>query len=343
MPNPLIRIRRIPRGLPRRRRAASWRRLDCIAAAALAATLLGVAPAHTQEFPSRPIRFIVPTTAGTTTDFLARLLGQEMTKTLGQPVVVEDKPGANQIIGMELVAKQAPADGHTVVVVGTDSMVLLPLTTKGLRFDPMKDLVPINGIAEARYVLAGPSARPWKTFQELVAHAKANPGKLNYGSSVHQVRLPVLILMQELGLDVVHVPYSGGGPYLQALAGGILDFGIAGEAVGQSLVPRVQFFAVTGTKRMTNHPSVPTFSELGFPQIRGPAYALFARAGTAPGALDKLGAAAAAALDQPEVRAALAKMLLEVNNDRADTVQKKLADQAKSAAELAKKIKLAPE
>jgi tripartite-type tricarboxylate transporter receptor subunit TctC len=303
----------------------------------------GTGGAVAQDFPSKPIRFIVPSSAGTTSDLLARVLGAEMSKILGQPIVVEDKPGANQIIALEHIAKQSPADGYTVGIVGVDGVALLPLTNKDLRFDPLKDLFFVAGVAETRYVLAGPAARPWKTFQELIAYAKANPGKLNYGSSVHQVRLPVLVLIRELGLNMVHIPYSGGGPYLQAVASGTVDLGITGEAAGLALGNKVQFFAITGRERSPRHPDVPTFAELNFPQINGPSYALSVRAGTPKPIIDKLSAAASTALERPEVKAALANHSMDITNDKPDAAARKLSELARFYADLAAKVSLTSE
>jgi len=295
-----------------------------------------------QGFPTKPIRMIVPTSAGATADFLARVLAPEMSRILGQPIVVENKPGANQIIGLEYIAKGAPADGYTMGVVGIDGVNLLPLTTKGLRFDPMNDLVPIAGLAEGRYVLASPADRPWKSFDELMDYAKSHPGKLNYGSSVHQVRFPVLLVTQKLGLDVVHIPFSSGAAYLSAIVGGILDFGVVGDNSAATMGTRARILAVTGQKRLAVHPEVPTFAELGFPQAKGPAYGLSVRTGTPKSISDKLSAAAAIALGKAEVRAALSNLLLDPTDDKPEVVARKQLDQAKLYGDFARGIDLQP-
>ena len=298
--------------------------------------------AMAQDYPNRPIRFVVPSTAGATSDLLARVIATEMSKILGQPIVVDDKPGANQVIALENVVR-SPADGYTVGVVGVDGVVLLPLTTKALRFDPMNDLVPVAGLAEGRYALAGPADRSWKNFNELVAFAKANPGKLNYGSSVHQVRFPILLLIQKLGIDVVHIPYSGGAPYLQAIVSGTIDFGIISEGRVSAMGTRARLFAVTGQRRIASHPDVPTFGELNFPQVKGPSYSLSVRAGTPVAVIDKLSAAAAVALERPEVKTALANLMLESSYEKPEVAARTLAEQARFYAEFAKSIKIQPE
>ena len=310
----------------------------------IAGVLLVVAGhALAQDYPSRPIRFVVPTTPGSTGDLVARVLGSEMSKVIGQPIIVENKPGANQIIGLEHVARQSPADGYTVGIVGVDGMALLPLTTRDMRFDPMKDLVMVAGIAEARYVLAGPPARPWKNFAELVAHAKANPGKLNYGSSVHQVRFPVMLIMQALGLDMLHVPYSGGRPYEQALLAGTLDLGILTEGSASRSGNEFLLFATTGQQRIAVRPNVPTFAELGFPRVKGPSYGVSVRAGTPRPIIEKLANTVTATLERPETKGAMEKLFLRVVIEKSDAAAKNLADTFGFYSEFAKKVDLKPE
>ncbi len=303
------------------------------------ALVLGVQSAAAQDYPNKPIRFIAPTSAGTTSDIVARVLAAEMGKILGQSTIVEDKPGAAQIIGLEYIAKQ-PADGYTIGLVGVDGVALLPLISKNLRFDPLVDLVPVAGVGEVRYALAGSTTRPWKTFQDMVAFARANPGKLNYGSSAPQVRFPMLVLMQDLNLDMVHVPFAGGGPYLTAIAANTIDLGVVGEGVGNSLMPRVRFYAITGKTRSAANPDVPTFTELGFPRVYGPAYSLTVRAGTPQAIMDKLTAAAEKALAMPETRAAVAKLQLDINYEKPEAAAKTLADRAKFYGEFGKKVNL---
>lgn len=156
--------------------------MTCISRAFLmlvtAACVFGADSTMAQDYPSRPIRFIVPNTPGSSTDFPARIISPAMSKLLGQPIIVENKPGAAQLLGYEYVAKQVPADGYTIAVVTVPALVTLPLTVKNLRFDPLKDLRPIIGLVEQRFLLASSSQESWNTFREMVGYAKANPGKL---------------------------------------------------------------------------------------------------------------------------------------------------------------------
>ncbi|MBM3347273.1 MAG: hypothetical protein FJY55_12355, partial [Betaproteobacteria bacterium] len=185
------------------------------------------------------------------------------------------------------------------------------------------------GIAEGRYVLRSPAGAPWKTFAQLVSYVKANPGKVNYGSSAIQVRFPVLVLMKELSLDMVHIPYPSGARFLQAIVAGEIDVGLTGEASLAAVGDRVRVLAATGNPRLPAYPDAPTFTELGFPQLRGPSYGLGVRAGTPSGAIERLVASTRSALQEPDVRASLAKMQLETLNEPPDVVARRFADLAR--------------
>ena len=312
----------------------------CAAAVALCA---GAAmPALAQDYPNKPVRVIVASAPGTTVDQLARLVTTEMGKVLGQPMVIENRSGAGQVIGVEAMAK-APHDGYSIGVLGVDGVALMPLSFKNLRFDPLKDVPPIASLAESRYVLTGPSSRPWKTFQEMFANAKANPGKLNYGASAPQVRFGMLVIMQQLGLDIVHIPFSSGASYLTALGAGTVDMGIAGEGTSAQLGARVRVYAITGKTRAAALPDVPTFEELGFPRVYGPAYSMNGPVGIPPAIVDKLGAAAGTVLAKPDIKASLAKIAFETTFEKADGAAKTLADRARVYAEFAAKANIVPE
>ncbi len=314
-----------------------------IAATLLAAcALLASASSHAQDYPNKPIRFIVPSSAATTNDGLTRVITTEMSKLLGQPIVVENKSGANQMIGVESLARSAP-DGYTVAILGVDGVAFMPIISAHMRFDPFKDIVPVATVAESRYVLAGPSARPWKSFRELMAHAKANPGKLNYGSSAPQVRYGMLLILQKLGVDIAYIPYSGGGPYLTALAAGTVDMGMAGDGTAASLGDRVQVFAITGNTRSPKLPNVPTFNELGVANVYGPTYSLFVPAGTPRPVVDKLTATMEKALQSPEVKASLEKLAFDISFEKGDAAARTLNERVKAYADFAKAIGLKPE
>ncbi len=303
---------------------------------------LGAATAYAQ-YPERPIRMVAATTAGGTADLLARGLGEAMSKILGQPIIVENKPGADQVIGLEYVAKGQPADGYTAILLGLDGQALLPLMKKNLRFDPLTDFTLLAGVGEGRYAMVAPATSPHKSFKELMDFGKANPGKLNYGSSGTPVRFPTLVLLNELGIDAVHVPYPGAGPYMSAVIGATVDWIFVGEVNATTLKPRVRVLGITGKQRSAGHPDVPTFSELGFPKLFGPAYALAVRTGTPQAIADKLAAAATTAMNSPEVKAYWAKATIEVRADSAEVARRTLMDRYKFYEEFVKNGTLKPE
>lgn len=291
-----------------------------------------------QEYPAKPIRFIVTITPGVTQDLIARRLAPDMAKFLGQPVVVENKPGADSIIGYEYVAKQVPADGYTVATASVSNLAILPLTVKGLKFDPLKDLPPIIVIADTRLVLGSAASLPWKNFSEMVANAKANPGKFNYGSVNVHIRMLQEAFIRELGLSMVNIPYSGGTNYLQALMAPDIHFGMIGDALAMSYGEKYRPLAVTGPARLPAFPNVPTFTELGFPQVRGVSYSMNGPAGMPKVAVDRLYDATSRALKLPETRDYFAKLRLEIHDLGPEAAVAELANEALSFAAIARKI-----
>ncbi len=307
------------------------------------ACVLGSGPTSAQTYPDRPIRMIVANTPGTVADTLGRLMAAEMSKSLGQPIVVENKPGANAIIGLEYVINQKPSDGYMLVSTAVSALASLPVTVRDLRFDPLKDLPPFIGVAEVPYVLSSPAAAPWKDFAEFVAYAKAHPRKLNYGAPAPTVQLPIEALIRAIGLEIVHVPYKGGGPYMQAIVANEVQLGLIPESSVRTFGERVRPLAVTGDQRLAAFPQVPTFKELGYPQIRGLAYSLNAPAGAPKAAIDKLHAAASRALRDPEVRTRIEKMGFSVTDQPPAAAAGALAEEARYLADVARKIGLEPQ
>lgn len=301
------------------------------------------APGIAQEFPARPIRYVVPNSPGTAVDMVARLMAPEMSRVLGQSVVVENKPGANETIGYEFVAKQMPADGYTIVIAAVSSLAILPFTVRELRLNTLADLPPLMNLVEGRYFFGSPSTAPWKSFAEMVAHARTNPGRLNYGGANPTVRFWKEAIVRELGIDVVYVPYREGARYLQALAAGEVQMGAMAESSAMTLGARFRPLAVTGSARNPAYPDVPTFRELGLSQIGGINYSLNVRAGTPKPVMDRLHAAASAALKQPEVKTALAKFQLEIVGDSPEAAARVLQDQGRLFADIAKKAGIVPE
>lgn len=305
--------------------------------------LSGTASVVAQEFPTKPIRLIVPNNPGTTSDLVGRLMATGMSKFLGQPVIVENKPGANTIIGSEYVAKQAPADGYTIVVSFVEGLAALPLTVKDLRFDPLKDLPPVIGLVLSSAIIASSSSMPWTTVRGMVAYSRANPGKLNYGAPSSNVRLPTEAVVRGLGINAVHVPYSGGAPYLNALVSGEIHLGFLSEASVNTLGDKVRVLAVSGKRLHAKYPDVPTLADLGFPELQGNNASLNVRLGTPQVAIDKLYLAASQALLQPEMVARFDAVQFEIVNDNPVAAAKKLGDVAKAFADIARKVGIQPQ
>ncbi len=201
--------------------------------------LLGGSRSYAQDFPTKPIRFIVPSTPGSSVDIVGRVMAPEMAKILGQAIVVENRPGGANLIGFEYVATQVPKDGYILAVASTNSLALLPLTVREIRFDPLKDLPPFIGVGESRLLFGSAPQLPWKNFNELIAYAKANPGKLNHGASAPISRLPTEIVMRSHRIEAVYINYPTVGPYTTALWTADIHVGIFSDAQYASLADHV--------------------------------------------------------------------------------------------------------
>lgn len=238
-------------------------------ASILAALTVGLlAPhAHAQTYPNRPLRVVVPFAPGGNTDAVARLLSAKLAEQLGQPVVVENKAGANSVIGAEFVAK-SPPDGYTLLVV-TPSHAINPLVTLKLPYDTLRDFVPISLISRTPYVVGVTNEIPARNIQELIAYAKANPDKLSYatsgpGTGAH---LTTEFFKMEAGIGMLHVPYKGTGPALPDLISGrtSLIFDVEQVLMPQIRAGKLRGFAITSASRSPTAPEVPTMQEAGMP------------------------------------------------------------------------------
>lgn len=301
-------------------------------------------PSIAQDFPTKPVSVIVPVNPGSIQDSLARIVGSEMAKVLGQPFVVENKPGANSLIGAEYVAMRAPADGHTIFLAQIASLVALPALFKDIKFEPLKDLSPVIALVEGRYVFGSSAKLPWKTLDELITHAKANPGKLNYATASPLGTLQTGGFLRDLGLNIVHIPYTGaGGPYTQAIVNGEVHMVFTAAAQAISFGDKFRVLGVTGESRRPPLMGVPTFAELGHPEIPGLAYSINARGGTPANAVERLRFAATKALQEPGVRDTLVKkMQQDIISESLEATSRRYSIQAKYFAELAKKIGYQP-
>jgi tripartite-type tricarboxylate transporter receptor subunit TctC len=248
--------------------------------------------ASAQSYPNRPIHIVAPFPAGGGYDFLSRLIAPEMTKTFGQPVIVENKSGANGNIGTDAVAKSAP-DGYTLLM-GGNSPLALNVALYTLPYDPVRDFAPISRVATQPNLLAAHPSVPVKSLAELIEYARANPGKVTYGSAGNgsPQHLAAELLKRMAGIDLVHVPYKGAAPNAQALLAG--EISIAFNIILLPL-PHVQSGRLTGLalasgKRSPLAPELPTMTELGYPIDIDTWYGLVAPAGTPADIIAKLNA-----------------------------------------------------
>ena len=272
----------------------------------LLAMLLAGSGALAQPFPSKPVRIVIPIPAGGPADALIRAMAPELSAIWKQPVVVDNRPGASGIIGTDLVAK-APPDGYTILFV--DSQIAVNhLVFRKLPYDTIRDLAPLTTLVSWRAILLVNSRVPAGSLKELMDLAKASPGKLNYasygtGSSPH---IAVEMFKQLSGVDLVHVPYKGAAPVLPDIMSGVVQ--VAWMSInsirGAVKEGRVRPLAVDGPKRMTELPDVPTFTELGYPQMmaNGIWLGMFLPAGTPKPVIDKLHRDIVTVISEPTFR-----------------------------------------
>ena len=263
-----------------------------LALAALATGFLGSATAQS-AYPGKTVTMVVPTAAGGTTDLSARMLAQALGPVLGQTVVVDNKGGGNGNIAASIV-KRAEADGYTLLMQYSGYHVISPHITKQKQWD-QGDFQPVANVISAPQIIVVRADLPVKTLPELIAYAKANPGKLNYASSGNGSLQHVTgaMLEQQGGIKMVHVPYKGTGPALQDLLGGQVDltFGTAPPFMLHIASGKLRVLAVTGKQRLPSLSQVPTTAEAGYPKVNATSwFALFAPAATPKPVVDKLAA-----------------------------------------------------
>ncbi len=304
---------------------------------AIAAAGLG-APfsAQAQAYPSKPIRVVVPYSAGGGADNSARLFSQAMSQILGQNFVVENRPGASGIVAATLVT-QAPADGYTVLFDAFASAV--NAVSRKLPYSFTKDLVPVSQAVDAPSVMVVSSASPFTSVKGFVEHAKANPGKISYASygAGGAAHLAGELLKNQTGIDMVHVPYKGGAPAMTDLIGGQVNtyFANSSSALGHIKSGRLRPLAVTSAERVPALPDVPTFSELGYKDFVIIEWnGFFMPGGTPAAVVEKFSQACQQAAQSADVRQRLAAVGLTPVGNSPEAFQKFLAGQMKKWADL---------
>ncbi len=278
----------------------------------------GTQAAVADDYPSRPIRIIVPFSAGGAVDGPIRVIAQEMGKRLGQPVYVENKPGAGATIGSELVAHAAP-DGYTLLLASQTNAISATLYSK-LTFNPVDDFAAVSLIGREEAVLAVNPAFAATNLQQLIAYAKAHPGEVNYASSGNGSgqHLFAAMFASMAGINLTHVPYRGSAPAMSDVVGGRVPLIVPGisSAIGLLKTGKLRALAVTGEHRSPQLPDVPTLAESGFPDYAAYVWmGLLAPKGTPAPAIEALHAAVVAALQQPVVRQYMTQASIEPVGD----------------------------
>jgi len=261
--------------------------------------------AYAQPFPSKPVRLIVPFPPGGAVDYYARAVQNRLQETLGQPILIENRSGAGGMVGADLVVKAAP-DGYTLLVGNIASLAMNVGLYSKMTYDPRRDLTPIIRTVAVNYVMTVHPSVPARSVKEFIDHAKANPGKLSYGSagSGSAPHLATELLKQRAGIDMLHVPFKGGGPMVADLLGGQIHIVIADQA---NLMPHVKAgklraLAVGTLERSASYPDIPTIAESGFPGFEARAWQGIAGPANLPADIvTQLNAAFAKAMAFPEV------------------------------------------
>ena len=279
----------------------------------LAAALLP--HAHAQTYPDHPLRLVVPFAAGGTSDILARFVGPPLSAALGQPVVVDNRPGAGSNVGNEIVAR-APPDGYTLIM-ATPALASNQALYGKLNYDPIANFAPVTLVAEIPIALVVHPSMPTKTVKELVALAKAQPGKLNFGSSGNGGigHLVGEMFKSANGVNMVHVPYKGNGPALVDLMSGVLNLTFTDIAGGMPYIKagKMRPLAIASKRRSAQLPAVPTMVEAGVPGFEATTwFAVFATGGTPQPIINRLNTEIVKSLQAPDMRERLTGLGCEV-------------------------------
>lgn len=298
---------------------------------ALAWLLSAQTVSFAQAYPDRPIKLVVPLSAGGTGDTLARTIGEGMAKELGQSIVVDNRPGAGGLLGTTSVLN-APADGYTLLAV-SPSHVINPALHAKATYDPLADFEPITVLAYTHQVIVVHPSVPANNLQELLAYARKNPGKLNYGSAGtgSATHLNMELLKTMAGVDIVHVPYKGSTQARQGVLAGEVQIAVDGLLPVQPLIKdgRLRVLAVTSSKRPQSNPDIPTAGETVPGYASDTWYGLLVRSGTPKAAIPLLHQAAVKALQSPAVSESLKRLGAEPAGDTPSAFRAFLAEEQK--------------
>jgi tripartite-type tricarboxylate transporter receptor subunit TctC len=316
-----------------------------IGIACLAGALMIAAPlALPQAYPSKPIRGVVPYAAGGTTDIVSRLIAQRLADRLGQPVIVENRPGGDSLIATEAVAKAVP-DGYTVLF-STSALAILPHTRKRLPYDPFKDFVHVVQTTYGQFALAVNPTVPATSVAELVALARSKPGKLNYGSGSAGGYISGEMFKFATGTDIVYVPYKGVAPATTDLVSGQVNmmFGTFANVIPYLNSKKLIALAVTGTKRSAALPDIPTMAEAGVKDFEFSfSYGISGPRGTPPDIVKKLNAEVQAVVRMPDIAEKMLAQGVEARSGTPDEYTALLRAEFERFRGVAQRIGIKPE
>lgn len=328
--------------------ASTARRTLCLALAGCACAV-AAGPTRGQAmavdaWPARPVRVVVGTPAGSTYDLMLRTMQQPLRAALGQPIVIEHRVGADQILAARTVAGAA-GDGYTLLAGTRTQFAVNPVTHASLSYDPDRDLVPITFLGRQILLVAVHPSLPVRTLAELASWSRAHPDRINYGAGSGALMLAGEALKAAIGADMTHVPYNGIAPTLQATIAGDVQVGIVDVASAQASIRagRVRALVVSGRARLPQLPDVPTFIEAGYPSADLPLWnALFAPAGTPDAILVRVRAAFVKVLEEPEVVARLLEAGVVPETSTPDALGERLLQERAEVAALVKSLGIAP-
>jgi len=317
-------------------------RVGCAALVALAAQPAGAQSDAAANFPNRPIRLIVGFAAGGGNDLFARLVGQKLSDNIGQPVIIENKPGAGGRIAVEYVKNQ-PADGYTIMVAASGQMAIAAAIYPKLSYHPTRDFLPLTMIASFPLILAGPANDTIKSVKDLVAYGKANPDKSNYATSSPAFTITTELFKLKTGMPGVAVPYKSSNEMMLSVAGGNTLFSIADGPPTMPLVQggKIRALAVTGSERSSELPDVPSMAEAGYPEVNiGLWSGVFVSASTPPAIAHKLDTEVRRALADGGVREKLKAMAVNPGGGPSEEFRKKIDGDIKVFADVVKAANL---
>ena len=317
-----------------------------LAALITAVLSLAAEPAAAQDYPSRPIRFIVPFAAGGGTDIVARLIGQKLHASMGQPVVIENRPGAAGVIGADVVAK-APPDGYTIGMIATGHTISPAINTP-MPYDITADFAPVTPVVSLTNLIVGGGSSSIKTMQDLVDKGRSKPGALTFGSGGIGTGQHLLqeLMWSKFGVQAVHVPYKGGAPAITDIIGGRLDSMLATIAETQAHIAsgNLRPLAVAGSRRSPAYPDVPAVAELGLADFEGSTwFAIVAPAKTPPAIVNRLHDEIRKALEATDVAERIASLGAQPFILEPDAFQLFLVEQAKLWAGVVKQAGITPQ